>query len=285
MFVYILLPLDFKQQEPSFDPEWANKYLGQYLNSDSDVLYCSICDLQFSSLHNKQQHCLSRKHNEEVVKFVLKSIRSRRKNGSAKNKEDHKTDIQNTISNHQSTVNNPDQLNIVEDHTSSVENIVKDHVSIVEDHVSIMENHVGSNENKGHAREGDNEDHVTTTNNRITKDVISIEEDHTNNHFQFNADHANNSICTGEDTSLQVVYLTNENTGDHSLSDPTTHVDHVIVNGSEDNHDTSSEEQSEESLECPISFPPQCSIGHVIHDFTLYQQGNCLKMCAEVLAY
>ena len=273
--------LDFQQQEPSFDPEWANKYLGQYLSSDSDGLYCDICDVQFSSLHNKQQHCLSRKHNEQVVKFVLKSIRSRQKGNQGKNNKTNNVVSRGSSSSSQNTDNyasNADPVSIMEEYVSNAE----DHVSNITDHMSDTEDHVSSNEKDHVTIEKDHVTATTTTATTITPKQPTTVMDH-----DTNIDSANNPLTNHEDTN--VVNLTHDvgNPSDHttsgvSLLDSSTDVDHVMINDSDNNNIgnqcTGSPQQNvvmEKSLDSTsISFPPHCSISDVMHDFTLHQQGT-----------
>ena len=263
--------------------------------------------MQFSSLHNKQQHCLSRRHNEEVVKFVTKSIRSRRKNSQGENNKSHKTDnvvCHGSSSSNQNTghcANNSDHVSIAKDHVSNAEDQVsntKDHVSNAEDQVSNTTEHVSNvkdqvnNNNEDHVN-NNNEDHVITVEDHVitvkdhviaTKDHVAHME-HSNINTQQDINYASNSIANHEDAPLNVVDLTHDmdHTGDHttggiSMLNFSTHVGHGTINDI-DNHGTSSAQQStimDKSLDgASISFPPHCSIGHVIHDFTLHQQGNC----------
>ena len=174
--MYIVL-LDFQQQDPTFDPEWATKYLTQYLSNNSDdVLYCPVCDVQFSSLHNKQQHCLGRKHNKEVVTFVQESV----------NKHQKENVNVSTSATYPANINSENCAR-VRDHLSSnpVHHIPVHHIPGTEDNMADrMSNNVD--------HLGSNVDHMSGN-----MDHMSSNEGHMSNnldHMSSNVDHINSNV-------------------------------------------------------------------------------------------
>ena len=303
MILLHVVLLDFQQQDPTFDPEWATKYLTQYINNNSDdVLYCPVCDVQFSSLHNKQQHCLSRKHNGEVVTFVQKSVKKhQKKNGNVSTSVNHPANI----NSENSSKNLPDYMissrdhltNPVVptvDHSDGTEDSIADHTSNNVDHVSNAEDHMSNTEDHMSI----NVDHISNTEDhmRMTKNHTSNAEDHMScaeHHVSSAEDHIGgtedsiaNENCHTSDPDHCVVLTSRENSlrsdtlGDTNpcSSNTTTAKDHMILT---DSHACSSVDHSnndvsvkEGSCDQPfVSFPPYYGLNNMIYDFTLHQQG------------
>ena len=259
--------LDFQQQDPTFDPQWASNYLSQYLSDSSDDLYCPICNVQFSSLHNKQQHCLSRKHNKEVVTFVQESIRNHQKqNGSVSNNENCSPNYMISSRNHSSSDPNtatPAISRIAGTKDSIADHVSRnvDHISNAEDHVSIAkdntEDHVGCHMSNTEDRTSSTENSTTNMNCHTSeKDCLVLSSVEKNPSIELDdTDVINN---TNED----VVILNDSQaccSADHAHNDEMS-----ITEGS----------ASEVSCDQPtVCFPPYYSLNNVMHDFRLHQQG------------
>lgn len=273
--------LDFQQQDPTFDPEWATNYLSQYLSSDSNTLYCPVCNVQFSSLHNKQQHCLGRKHNKEVITFVQKSVRMHQKNGNiptsgsytnAENCAKSPTDHMRNITNHDASLVGPvishtednikDCVSNTVDHMDNTEDGMTHHTSIGKDHITNAKDHVNNTEDHmSSAGEFTNgticEDYITPTINNCNENSLSNTLNHTDTVVDYTD--ANNSSTTSVSNigaSEAHVIMT-----DSHMCSSIDHTNNVLVR--EDTHDQSF-----------VNFPSHYTLNHVIHDFTSHQQGE-----------
>ena len=261
--------LDFQQQDPTFDPQWASNYLSQYLSDSSDDLYCPVCNVQFSSLHNKQQHCLSHKHNKQVITFVQESIRNHQKqNGSiSNNNENCSPNYMISSRNHSSSDTNTVTPTI--NHIAGTKDSIADHVNRNVDHMNNTEDHVS-----------------------IAKDSVNNTEDHMSCHVNNTEDQTsvteNSNTCQTSDPKDSLVLSNVEKS-------PSSELDHtdVINNANEDvvmltdsraccsvdhanNDETSMTEASAPKVSCDqptVCFPPYYSLNHVMHDFKLHQQG------------
>lgn len=317
--------LDFQQQDATFDPEWATKYLTQYLNNNSDdVLYCPVCDVQFSSLHNKQQHCLSRKHNGKVVKFVQESVRDHQKeNGNVStspthpaninsencardhlsintNSVDHIASTEDSIADHMS--NNVDHLSSnVDHHVSDTEDHVrintsdaKDHKRGAEHHVSSTEDHVGATKDSTgnvnhHTRDSEDCINLSSRENSLSSDTMGNPNACANASNGTTADsptcssvdHSNNAevssvSCHISDPDCIILTDTENNlSGDRLSGTNACARDNVILTDSSVDHSNNAEVSVEEGpCDQPfVSFPPYYGLNHLMHDFTLHQQG------------
>lgn len=311
------------------------------------MLYCPVCDVQFSSLHNKQQHCLSRKHNKEVVTFVQNSVNiHQEKNGNLSTCGNCPTDINSencakSPADHNSSRNHLDTIVGTEDsikdhdahlviptvnHTVGTEGSVKDHDA----HLAIPTvNHTVGTEDS--VKDHDAHLMIPTVNHTVgtedsVKDCVNNNVDHTNNtenHMSITRDHTNNTddhmtcaenhVSSAEDhmdstedpnagkschtsgsedcTSLTIINCT-ENSSSCTLADTNTSTDctdavnstnsisnvedHVITTDSHacSSTDYTNNDENEGSHDQPfVHFPPHYSLNHMIHDFTLHQQG------------
>ena len=135
-----------------------------------------MCDVQFSSLHNKQQHCLSRKHNKEVVTFVQESVKKhQKKNGNVSTSTTHPANINNENSVRDHLSSNTSSV----DHIAGTEDSIADHMSNNVDHLS-SNDHMRSNIN----HMSSNMDHMNSNVNHMSSNV---------DHMSSNVDHVNNT--------------------------------------------------------------------------------------------
>ena len=128
-------------------------------------------------MHNKQQHCLGRKHNEEIVMFVQNSVNMHQKKNkslsSNVNSENHAPNSENHIEDHLDSDTSLMDLTVertcdTEDSVKDNENInvgpisntedcmivVEDHLSNANHHMSCTEHHVSSTKDHMSRTEG-----------------------------------------------------------------------------------------------------------------------------------
>jgi len=288
--------LDFQQQDPTFDPDWAKKYLSQYLSSNSDILYCPVCNVQFSSLHNKQQHCLSRKHNEEVVTFVQKSVKMhQKKNGNIPASGNH-TSSENHVKNTADHMNNITDYNVgpAVSHTTGTKDSIKDCVGNAVDHMNNTEDYMTHHLSIGEDHMSNAENHVSCTEDHVscTKDRVNNAEDPMSSGRE-----STNAIICKDYISPTINNCNENNLRNNALTHTTTLVDNTDVNNSStsvsnigaceghvitaDSHICSAVDHKNNVLvregthdQPLLNFPPHYTLNHMIHDFTSHQQGE-----------
>lgn len=241
---YVLL-LDFQQQEPTFDPEWATKYLAQYLSNSSDMLYCPVCDVPFTSLHNKQQHCLGRKHNKEVVTFVQKSVKMHQiKNGILSVAENCPTNVNNensgkTPADHMSNPTN----HLVNDASLTVPTInhmVSTEENVKNNNVDHMDNGVHHMSNGVHHMSNDVDHDVVHMNGDVHMndvDHMSNDVDHMSNGVNqknSDVDHLNSNMNNDVDHMSNSIDHMSNNV--NHMNNNVDHMDNDVNHMSNDDH-------------------------------------------------
>ena len=273
------------------------------------MLYCPVCNVQFNSLHNKQQHCLSRKHNQELVIFVQSAVKMhhKKKSTSSVNNE-NRAKTENHTEDH---LDNTNLMDLTVNHAGGTEDSVNDNVNInvdpvcntedsiivTEYHTSNAEHHVGGTED----HMSNAEDHMTSAEHHVgsTEDHMSKTEESTaskNCHSGSPEDHINSAIidCSERTTNCSTIISCSSSSSSCTLTQPSTlpdctdvittissvgsSKDHVSVMDScvcsSTDHTNNNDDVFVQEHDRPIvHFPPCYSLNHMMHDFRLHQQG------------